>query len=366
MLQLDCESPASRESLAAQGKFDELLQGDCGQGPCHRFLQLEGRLPGASSCAESMLWPLRDMESLEIQGHRYFGRDFAADACVQLAQGVLLTTDYSGMGCPEEALTQVLRACKARFRKMGQRWPDEAVFQCQRAGDVTEHCRTVLANRSGIFRPMCVHGNIMDRCPKKLWTRMEKLRTSALEAVKARVAQGKSKRSLAVAEVGRATVRKIAGFMLGGSSPQPPQLSACAVHQRKCSVRPGTPPGFEGYRLHIAGICCYDWSSMGGTLKWLGPSMPVFMQWARERFEAQEDVILIECVLGFDSDMLGELFEALYELQVLRLSPTLFGDEASWKKLQDFPLRVHAGRFFAEASSFLYSASTCSGALNFM
>lgn len=41
---------------------------------------------------------------------------------------------------------------------------------------------------------------------------------------------------------------------------------------------------------------------------------------------AKEDVILVECTLAFDSESLRELFEKEYTLEVLRVSPTLFGE----------------------------------------
>ena len=54
--------------------------------------------------------------------------------------------------------------------------------------------------------------------------------------------------------------------------------------------------------------------------------MPIFMQWLRERQVAQEDAIVVECVPGFDHQMLEELLAQDYSLAVLKFSPTLFGE----------------------------------------
>ena len=50
------------------------------------------------------------------------------------------------------------------------------------------------------------------------------------------------------------------------------------------------------------------------------------MQWCRERLMSLEDIIIVECVCHFDSDLLAELFAAEYTLDCGQFSPTLFGE----------------------------------------
>ena len=50
------------------------------------------------------------------------------------------------------------------------------------------------------------------------------------------------------------------------------------------------------------------------------------MQWSHERLRAKEDVIIVECVVAFDSDLLEEFFSREYTMEVLRISPTIFGE----------------------------------------
>ena len=58
---------------------------------------------------------------------------------------------------------------------------------------------------------------------------------------------------------------------------------------------------------NIAGLICFDWSSMGKMLRWLGPSSAPFWVWMRERAMAREDFTIAECVCGFDDKMLQSL-----------------------------------------------------------
>ncbi|CAE7825398.1 SHE10 [Symbiodinium sp. CCMP2456] len=321
MLQLDCEPTLSESRKAVEDTATGRL------GPYQQHKQLEGRLAGATTAAESMSWPLEDLFSLEKQGAKYFGSNLAAAACERILEGVLLTTDYSGIGCPEEALHHVVTACKAFAAGLGKTVPEDAIFRCLRAGDVTMHCRQVLLKHAGTFRPMCVHGDIMERCPKKLLNRLAGYHKRAVSTAQTKVVAGKNKEGAIRQEVGRSTVRKISNFMLDvEKTSKASVLGMCAAHNRMCPVIPDIPVDFAGIRVHVAGVNCYDWSSMGSSKKWLGESMPIFMEWARERLLSLEDMIIVECVDAFDSDMLGELFHVSYNLEVLRISPTLFGE----------------------------------------
>ena len=126
----------------------------------------------------------------------------------------------------------------------------------------------------------------------------------------------------------------------------------CAVHNKKCPVIVDTPVDFAGLRVHVAGVNCYDWSSMGSSQKWLGESMPIFMEWARERLLSLEDMIIVECVIGFDSDMLGELFRDSYNLEVLRVSPTLFGEPVERQRKYMILLKKDKLRWLPEVAQY--------------
>ena len=360
MLQLDCEPTVSdTESRKAVGDFVKAtVSGRLG--PYQQHMQLEGKLPGATCAVESMSWPLHDLVSLEKQGEKYFGSNLAAAACQRILEGVVLTTDYSGIGCPEEAFHHVVSACKAFAGSLGETVPEDATFRCLRGGDVAMHCRQVLLKHAGTFRPMCVHCDIMERCPKKLLRRMTNFHKRAVATAEKQVMAGKHKEGAVRQELGRSTVRKISKFMLDVQETEKTSvLGMCAVHNKKCPVIVDTPVDFAGLRVHVAGVNCYDWSSVGSSQKWLGESMPIFMEWARERLLSLEDMIIVECVIGFDSDMLGELFRDSYNLEVLRVSPTLFGEPVERQRKYMILLKKDKLRWLPEVAQYGVEHAFC-------
>ena len=99
------------------------------------------------------------------------------------------------------------------------------------------------------------------------------------------------------------------------------QLSAmCFVHNQICSLISPTPPTFAGARGHVAGVNCYDWSSMGRKQGWLGDGALPFLQWVRERRMCNEDWIIVENVIGFYHAMLEQVLDS-YELMLLVFPP---------------------------------------------
>ena len=222
------------------------------------------------------------------------------------------------------------------------------------------HCRQVLLKHAGTFRPMCVHCDIMERCPKKLLRRMTNFHKRAVATAEKQVMAGKHKEGAVRQELGRSTVRKISKFMLDVQETEKTSvLGMCAVHNKKCPVIVDTPVDFAGLRVHVAGVNCYDWSSMGSSQKWLGESMPIFMEWARERLLSLEDMIIVECVIGFDSDMLGELFRDSYNLEVLRVSPTLFGEPVERQRKYMILLKKDKLRWLPEVAQYGVEHAFC-------
>ena len=130
-------------------------------------MSLPERLPGPRTALESVTWAQANFESLSKQGLRFFGRDFTTKALESLSKGVLPTTDFSGIGSPEEALHHTVQIAK---EEAGARQIDfsSATFCCLRAGDKELLCRQVLNNHAGLFRPQCIHKDILDRCGKNL------------------------------------------------------------------------------------------------------------------------------------------------------------------------------------------------------
>ena len=118
-------------------------------------------LPGPTDVAETFMWPREYWRSLKVVGEQQLGIDLAWTLRVALEEGLSLSTEYSGMGCPEASLEMIIRAGNAIFQK------DMFVRVASgRAGDVLARCRAVLMRQEGPLTPSCVFGNILDRCNK--------------------------------------------------------------------------------------------------------------------------------------------------------------------------------------------------------
>ena len=122
-------------------------------------------------------------------------------------------------------------------------------------------------------------------------------------------------------------MRQAAKFMFNVGDVDGADLVArCAIHGKDCQVLPPVTKGYQGFIMNIAGVNCYDWSSMGSRMRWLGRGVFPFLAWARERFLGGEQFIVVECVTDFDDELLAEIFEGVFSMTTLRCSPTLFGD----------------------------------------
>ena len=70
---------------------------------------------------------------------------------------------------------------------------------------------------------------------------------------------------------------------------------------------PEPPEAFAGLVCSVAGISCFDFSSMGTAHRFLGESALPFVIWAAERRLADEDFFIAENVPAFDEAMLAQL-----------------------------------------------------------
>lgn len=299
---------------------------------CHAPFKLEGRLNGPSTALESVVWAPRAWESMAVQGQAFFDEDFGVRARERLRKGLTLTTDYSGIGCPEEALDHVVTAGQALAAEADEAEIPDSGFKSMRAGDQARQCRDILLHHSGRFKPQCVHRDILERCARKHDDRMDAILQYGQREAETEISRSDRKKSEVFATMGYKALKHMARFMLW--TPPPSSLATrpleafCEVHNGMCPVLRPPAPRSEALRLHAAGMNCYDWSTMGGKKLWLGDSTKPFMQWLRERILAEEDVIVGECVLGFDHESFFDFLRDAYDLSLLKLSPTLIGEPA--------------------------------------
>ena len=78
-------------------------------------------------------------------------------------------------------------------------------------------------------------------------------------------------------------------------------------------------------RIHVAGICCFDWSSRGKREGWMGTTSRVFAQWLFERAMSQEDIILVECTRTFKPTILQDVLGETHSIHATIFSPLQMG-----------------------------------------
>ena len=268
--------------------------------------------PGALSPCQSQAWPEECLQALERAG--LIGQFLEA-----LEKGLVISTDYSGLGSAEACLEKL---CKAAAHIHGFEI-DKTCCYTQRGGDKELDCRRVLSRHDGVFAPRCIHGDILERCNREVWDQLETARQRLTK-----------KCEKASAGDTAADAQRFLGASMDAMMDQDlREVSAwCYKHEALCRVvaKPATAGGLIG---HVAGFNCYDWSSMGEKLGWLGNSTLAFCQWLAERLQASEHFCIAECTQHFDLDSLRLLVEDKFHVYAMILSPVLFGQPIERKRL---------------------------------
>ena len=118
---------------------------------------------GPACALTSFSWANQFLESMRTRGTMMLGEDVADHLRKMLQREVWISTDYSGIGGPEQAFSEICSASARMFQCSGF---DKVC--CIRAGDCKEHCRKVLmTNAAG-----CIFGSILDRCPRTVINRV--------------------------------------------------------------------------------------------------------------------------------------------------------------------------------------------------
>ena len=263
-----------------------------------------------------------------------------------LQQGCVLTTDYSGIGTAEEA-ARCLSIAAARKAHGEGKVDYAAPLLCQRAGDKEADCRRMLLEREHVLKhgPSCVHGDIGERCDREIWETLH-------ESVRRLKASEVLRLETDPAKFAKYCFAKVMKQDLVGVK------AHCFRHGKMCSVcrpRSGTDAADsekDVWKIHLAGFNCFDWSAMGGKNGWFGWSTPAFAQWLAERLQFDEDdCILCENTPFFDLQTLAELTAERWHMQVISVSPKLFGIPVERKRIYIILLRKGKVRFQGLASS---------------
>ena len=287
---------------------------------------------GPRDMCERDMWPEQLVQDLECAG-------LWKQISQTLQQGWVLTTDYSGIGTAEEAARCLSIAANAQAHGQGKLEYAARLF-CQRGGDKEADCRQMLLERDHMSTHglACVHGDIGERCDRQIWEdlhqKVQRLQTSEVLRLET------DPEEFAKACFARVMKQDLRGVK-----------AHCFRHSQMCSVSRSSSgakvaEADDALKIHAAGFNCFDWSLMGGRKGWFGLSTPAFVQWLAERMQFDEDdCILCENTPTFDIKTLSELTAEKWHMQVISVSPTLFGIPVERKRIYIILLRKGKLRF---------------------
>lgn len=237
-----------------------------------------------------------------------------------LDHGLRLTTEYSGMDCPVEALVQLE---KAMHKILGRPMDDpRSRFTFQSACDNDELAQSVfldLIQRRG--GQSCLFGDISDRLPwqfRKGLLAKEQKEDASMNEAKAAYAN--------IAE----TLMDNRKWLFG-----PQAESGCLVHERQFLV-PRQMRLASGsclaapLSLNVAGTICVGWSAAGGRAGFSHPSELPHAVWLAQRIareeDATEDMFFQECTEQYPAiKKIREPCSRTHKVIVVETGPELQG-----------------------------------------
>ncbi|CAE7239963.1 unnamed protein product [Symbiodinium sp. CCMP2456] len=268
------------------------------QEPDCQACDLSAAPPGLRSQDDVVEWPLDVVSSLCGAGNE----ECQLRLRNHVLKGMVLTTDYSGLDCPREALEMGVRALQhvmniepgAQVVHVG-RTCDKGLLQKRVQVELAQSIEAVLQDHE-----RCHFEDILHRLPQRGqdWI--------------AAASPGKHATKAERAEAHAA----IADWLMQNRSWlfSKDATAFCCVHQRRCRVHQcllGEQE--ERLRMNVAGVTCHAWSSEGlleGTAH--ESEIPLAVWLAERKFmfeECLEDVLFLECTPRFPAqDRLERVF----------------------------------------------------------
>jgi len=276
------------------------------------------------SIADAFAWPDDVLDTVVA----HFGDEVLSRAALA-ADGLSLSTSFSGIGAPEHAHDAL---CKALALRSGKTIRQHHLF----AIDWNAGCRTELAQCPS--PPQCIFGDIHGWLHARVQSKVvAQLKSFTLEQLMAIVTHAN----------GLATT------------------CYCHQHQTECPLRMAT--------IHVAGPPCTDWSSFGSRLGEGGKTALALAIWIGHRLKLREPIIIHENVEQCDMRIVKTYLEAL---DGIGASPTsempdrfaavkAFASSDEGQKLVDFmrgstaqkPIVMHKGYMQMMTSMFVDDAA---------
>ena len=262
-----------------------------------------------------MRWAHRYGQHFKVHDPAFFAALLNTLLC-----GIRLCTDYSGMGCAEMALANIIAG-------MGGDFPN--VF-CHRASDILPHARALLLSHTGVAAPRHVFGDLFDRIPTAAFKEMQ----TAQRKISKKVRQAWQTHT----EFKARAICRALGLELCAECErimsQPchaisrTRKAWCYKHNRCCCVSGSSSDSAGIITILVAGVTCTDYSSMGSGLHNTGATVLAFYAFAYQILADLPEIVILECTVLFDTTVL-RIFSDEYVIQVIDFSPRELGVPSS-------------------------------------
>ncbi len=321
------QDPAAEPRECAEGGSQhraaeppECAEGDSQQPAAEPRECVEGdsRLPVGPRNLKEILTPLRHavhavVDRAAAGGLRLSSHD-PPDGTIDL----VLTTSYSGQGCPEAAV-EMLQNYLQEFGIM-------LSVRTHSATDANAVCRRVLQMHTGSGKPQHVFREILDIIPTELRSKLaakapmlrRRLDEHVAEVTKRHgAAEGAASRSVQVKRLGSRYVRYVARRL---ESVDLARRAWCDRHDRECDLLPSV----SAQCLHIecAGTTCVAWGGLGAHYQWLDDSSLPCLVWCTWVKRVAPHIVVHECTRTFDHHTLQHLMGADYWVSSCVTCPT--------------------------------------------
>ena len=179
-----------------------------------------------------------------------------------LAGGLLLNTDFSGMGGPEMAAECMVEELERAFGFTGL--PVQTWGSC----DSSPVCRKILCHDDGTqMRPQHVFGDLLSRLQPETRQYLDKLLVQMEADCEQFMAMGCEARAAALKATGDKFMDQLNRLMQDECFGLDDECW-CFKHKRRCRIH--GPSGIEQriLRMHIAGTTCTTWCAIGPRTGW--------------------------------------------------------------------------------------------------
>ena len=240
---------------------------------------------GPLTVDDALMWPAHFSKAMQDNRLRC---GFFERLVETLGKGLDMSTDYSGVGQPEISMNNIVAHLRQIGMNVGQG------VRCVRASDISAVCRRVLL--AHVDGPEHVHGDLLHRVPDSFGLAVQQAVATCKEHAENMIASGE-RPAISYKWTGQMMEDKLVALLKHVGRDSEPMLAKCFRCNKKCRIS-ASPEG-DRLSLHVAGICCYDWSSRGKRRGWSGATSIVFAEWLRERRVLAEDIIIVECTRDF-------------------------------------------------------------------